>query len=107
MTATPLVKYTFVWKYPCENGELYGSFTSPAWQVPIPLSLTADKSKASVTVLIPPGEHTYKFVVDGEWSLLSFLPIAVGEDGNANNLLSLSSDQAQLFDPSEATVPDH
>ena len=105
MATTELVRYTFVWKYPCADGELRGSFTSPAWGVGIPLDLTSDGLKASVTVLLPPGEHTYKFVIDGEWHLVSFLPIVVGDDGNANNLLVLDAAEAKLFSPDAAIVP--
>ncbi|KNC54112.1 uncharacterized protein AMSG_09886 [Thecamonas trahens ATCC 50062] len=100
MTTTKLVKHTFVWKYPCTSAVLRGSFTSPPWAVSIPLTITADGAKASVTVLIPPGEHTYKLVVDDEWHLISYLPICVGSDGIVNNLLVLDEAEAELADPS-------
>ena len=69
-----LVNFGFHWPHPGETVLLAGSFT--AWDKQ-PIAMTQESGGSSSSgsgegvfstiVALPPGIHTYKFIVDGQW----------------------------------------
>ncbi|CDI77268.1 Alpha amylase domain-containing protein, related, partial [Eimeria acervulina] len=62
-----------------------GSFDD--WRVRRPLTWDNAVQAFSISLALPPGEYTYKLVVDGEWVCCHGSPTARDAGGNENNIL--------------------
>ena len=51
-----------------------------------------DEGGWSKTLRLAPGKYSYKFVVDGVWTVYSGSPTTTDEGGNVNNLLEVDED---------------
>mmetsp|Transcript_3263 Transcript_3263/g.11430 ORF Transcript_3263/g.11430 Transcript_3263/m.11430 type:complete len:645 (+) Transcript_3263:41-1975(+) len=68
---------------------LAGSFTG--WRAgAIKMEREPGMSVFSVTVNLPLGIHSYKFIVDGKWEFAGDQPTLSDENGNINNCLSVT-----------------
>ena len=68
---------------------LVGSFTN--WRTnAIKMEREPGKSIFSVTVNLPLGIHSYKFLVDGQWNFASDQPTITDEHGNINNCIAVT-----------------
>lgn len=71
------------------------------------------RSDLSVSLIVPPGRHTYKFLVDGRWlthpALNSIHPILVSDDGVKHHLLIVKPPSIAIpsLIPSENPVSDN
>ena len=75
--------------HPPNEVVLVGSFTS--WKAgAIAMVREPGKSIFSVTVNLPLGIHSYKFIVDGEWKFASDQPTITDENGNINNCIAVT-----------------
>jgi hypothetical protein len=83
---------SFQWRDGGESVEVYGSWTDPAWEVPFSLvkPKLGDSTVHSITVNLPIGIHSYKFMVDGEWMFAKEQPILPDRNGNINNCISVT-----------------
>jgi len=78
---------TFVWNRGGRHVFLVGSFTICEWDDRIPLLPDRDYyGTMKRVVLLPPGRHKFKFVVDGEWRIDEGQPMLTDKAGNINNV---------------------
>eukprot|EP00741_Cyanophora_paradoxa_P013609 tig00020703_g13138.t1 len=108
----------FSWGHGCRTVHVCGSFTTNAWKERVQL-LRDESSPGTLfrrTILLPPGEHQFKFVVlnaNGreEWLLDDKLPKVNDGRGNWNNLVSVPEKglwdrlTAFLFPPTPPAPP--
>ena len=66
-----------------EKVELAGSFTQ--WE-PVEMEKISDE-KWSLKLDLCPGEHEFKFLVDGNWLHDELLPTKINEVGSKNNIV--------------------
>ena len=66
-----------------EKVELAGSFTQ--WE-PVEMEKISDE-KWSLKLDLSPGEHEFKFLVDGNWLHDELLPTKISEVGSKNNIV--------------------
>ncbi|XP_026192579.1 uncharacterized protein LOC34618951, partial [Cyclospora cayetanensis] len=64
-----------------------GSFDD--WRVRRPLAWDNAVQAFAISLALPPGEYTYKLVVDGEWVCCHGSPTALDTGGNENNILTV------------------
>ena len=76
---------TFVWPYGGEKVQLAGSFTG--WK-PVEM-VTGETNKWILPYNLSPGNHEFKFVVDGKWVHDPEQTNHVNELGSHNNILSV------------------
>jgi len=96
-----LIPVAFVWPYEGEKVFVTGSFTK--WKEHI-LILIKDSSEWKLTVKLPPGVYTYKFIVDGVWCYDMQKETTRDADGNVNNVVRVERENGKTAPPVSATV---
>ena len=76
-----------------EKVELAGSFTQ--WE-PVEMEKISDE-KWSLKLDLSPGEHEFKFLVDGNWLHDELLPTKINEVGSKNNIVIVDGKFVSLF----------
>ena len=77
-------------RYPadgCQTVMLTGSFLR--WKDQLPLQKEVESNEFRLTIPLPVGIHHYKYIVDGEWTVLSTEPTMKDLDGNENNCIAV------------------
>lgn len=73
----------FKWPNPCKTCILKGSWDNWMGET----KLTVSSSSARGKLVLTPGYHEYKFIVDGQWRYHPYCRIIITRDGYVNNLL--------------------
>ncbi|GAA5935976.1 hypothetical protein JCM3775_003548 [Rhodotorula graminis] len=71
-----------------------GTFAK-GWKTKIELRKT-DPSDFSALIMLPPGPHRLKFIVDDEWKASKHLPVATDADGNLINYLQVNPRNSKI-----------
>jgi len=95
-----LLPVAFVWPYEGEKVAITGSFTN--WKEQIPL-LIRDSNEWKLTLKLPPGVYTYKFVVDGVWCYDMQHETTRDPDGNVNNVVRVERENGKTAPAVSAT----
>mmetsp|Transcript_17273 Transcript_17273/g.40657 ORF Transcript_17273/g.40657 Transcript_17273/m.40657 type:complete len:144 (-) Transcript_17273:160-591(-) len=77
---------SFTWRSKASEVFVVGSFTN--WGVKVRLAANP-QGEFSCVIQLPPGLHTYKFIVDGEWKC-SDGPRIKDPSGNENNCVTVA-----------------
>jgi len=84
---------TFLWPYDANTVSIAGSFND--W-IPQALSPTGPKGEFTITLDLAPGDHEYKFVVDGRrWCYDVLRPTSTDDRGNRNNTITVGGSQGK------------
>lgn len=82
--------FTWTWG----GSKVYVTGTWDNWQTRIPLNQSTHDFTAIAN--LPPGIHSYKFIVDGRWKHAPEQPVVTDAQGDVNNLLEI-----QVYDTAE------
>lgn len=84
-----------------------GTFTN--WKKMVALERVGTADEFAVQLMLPPGTHRFKFVVDGEVQVSDYLPTATDGGGNLMNYLEVGQAEGTVVDDedmAEARAPD-
>ena len=85
-----LVPVSIKWEQGGNSVYVTGSFTD--WRKMIALTKNQEEPHIfSIVLQLPPGNHRFRFIVDGELRISDFLPQATDQLGNIVNFLEVSS----------------
>ncbi|KAK2963294.1 putative Glycogen recognition site of AMP-activated protein kinase [Blattamonas nauphoetae] len=99
-----LIPVLFTWNLPSGDDIVYLSGTFNEWSERIPLQVTRESSRTihgninadhpvswHTTLLLPPGLHALRFIVEGKWRINPELPIRKDSHGNEFNAIYIKS----------------
>lgn len=94
--ASAAVPTSIQWRGEATEVSVVGSFSG--WAERIPLLSGRDSSDWYVTLGLPPGEHAFRFVVDGEWRCSPDNAMALDGSGSVHNVITVlhQSDEEEL-----------
>lgn len=80
----------FAWTLGGSSVQVAGSFND--WKDPVALSHNEETGVWSKEIIVPGGQHSFKFLVDGTWRIDDRIPCMEDEGGNQNNVVSVRGD---------------
>jgi hypothetical protein len=101
---TETVPVTFEWRHRATTVSVTGDFIN--WGPG--LEMKHEDGRFVLTIRFRPGQTVhYKFIVDGEWTLNSDLPVESDAAGNSNHVLRIGEEQSGSKTPSTPAAIDH
>mmetsp|Transcript_2868 Transcript_2868/g.5363 ORF Transcript_2868/g.5363 Transcript_2868/m.5363 type:complete len:233 (-) Transcript_2868:298-996(-) len=85
VTASVLVDFSWTVTAPQASAKVSGSFSN--WTQPLDLHPQADAW--TISIPLPPGTYTYKFIIDGEWMYDVTKPTQPDDQNNINNVITI------------------
>ena len=80
----------FAWTLGGGSVQVAGSFNG--WKDPVQMQLDEATGVWSKEIIVPGGQHSFKFLVDGAWRVDDRMPIMEDDGGNHNNVVSIKGD---------------